>query len=132
MVDPALASLIFIVSIVIGLAMHVIFRYIGRASLLAWILVQMIFTAAYLFGVGNQIFGYTVIICATPSALLILLSGLPFEYRRRRRMSLSGERLISHGGFACPHCGCAYDRESERGRCPDCGGAFDGGPGVLG
>ena len=132
MVDPTLALLILAVSVAVGLMMHALIRYIGRSTVIAWLLVQAVFTGAYLSGVGDQIFGYTVLICTTPSILVILLSGLPFEYRRRHVMSVSGQRLIAQGGFACPHCGCAYDREVELGRCPDCGGAFDGGPGVLG
>ena len=132
MIDPTLALVILLVSIVVGLVMHALIRYVGRSTLLAWLLVQTVFTVAYLFGVGNQIFGYTLLICATPSLLVILLSGLPIEYRRRRSMIASGRKVIANGGFACPHCGCAYDRVAERGRCPDCGGAFDGGPGVLG
>ena len=132
MIDPTLALVILFVSIVVGLVMHALIRYVGRSTLIAWLLVQAIFTGAYLSGVGNQIFGYTLLICATPSLLVILLSGLPIEYRRRRSMIASGREVIANGGFACPHCGCAYDRETEQGRCPDCGGAFDGGPGVLG
>tara|TARA_B100001059_G_scaffold192456_1_gene195964 strand:+ start:1205 stop:1603 length:399 start_codon:yes stop_codon:yes gene_type:complete len=132
MVDPTLALLILTVSLVVGLGLHSLIRYIGRSTVIAWLLVQVAFTGAYLSGIGDQIFGYTVLICASPSVLVILLAGLPFEYRRRRSMSISGRRLIAEGGFACPHCGCAYDREIELGRCPDCGGAFDGGPGVLG
>ena len=132
MIDPTLALVILLVSIVVGLVMHALIRYVGRSTLLAWLLVQTIFIGAYLSGVGNQIFGYTLLICATPSLLVILLSGLPIEHRRRRSMIASGREVIANGGFACPHCGCAYDREAERGRCPNCGGAFDGGPGVLG
>ena len=132
MVDIQLALLIFVVSIVVGVVMHVLMRYIGRSTVVAWILVQAIFVGLYLSGVGNQIFGYTVIICTVPSAFLILVSGIPFEFQRRRSMIASGRKLIAEGGFACPHCGCAYDRETELGRCPDCGGACEGGPGVLG
>ena len=95
MVDPTLALLILAVSVAVGLMMHALIRYIGRSTVIAWLLVQAVFTGAYLSGVGDQIFGYTVLICTTPSILVILLSGLPFEYRRRHVMGVSGQRLIA-------------------------------------
>ena len=92
MVDPTLSLLILFVSVVVGLVMHALIRYIGRSTVIAWLLVQAVFAGAYLSGVGDQIFGYTLLVCTTPSILVILLSGLRPGKDRRRVDGAGGKR----------------------------------------
>ena len=131
MIDFPTAFLLLLIGAVIGLLCHGVIRYLGRATLTAWLLVEAGIAGWYLW-VGGTIFGQTALATAVPTAFLILIIGMPFERARRRRMRDSGREIVESGGFACPHCGCIYDREREQGRCPDCGGACDGAPGVLG
>lgn len=131
MIDLGISVLLLFIGVVVGGVMHLCVRYLGRATFFAWVLVELGVLGWYLW-FGGTIFGQTALATAFPIALVILLVGIPFELTRRARMRRDGRESIAHGGFACPHCGCAYDRELERGRCPDCGGAWDGAPGVLG
>lgn len=131
MIDPVLAFCILVGSLFFGTAVHAVLPYAGRAALLAWIVIEGLLGAWYAWN-GGQIFLYTWLVTAIPVGLLLLLIGLPFESIRRRRMRAFGETLRREGKFACPHCGLAYDREAEDDRCPDCGGAVDGAPGILG
>ena len=131
MIDPWIALILLGIAALVGLVVHLKVRYLGRATLIAWVLVELGVLGWYL-AFGETIFGYTAITSAMPIALIILAIGFPFEIARRARMRRAGRGVTLEGGFACPHCGCLYDRELERGRCPDCGGAWDGAPGVLG
>ena len=130
MIDPYLAVGILIVALVLGTLVHIIYPYAGRAALLTWIVIE-ITLAAWYFWQGGQIFLYTVLATAIPTGLLLLLLGLPFESIRRKRMKIRGAEIRKAGGFACPHCGLPYDRVREDNRCPDCGGAADGAPGII-
>lgn len=130
MIDPYLALGILLGALFLGTLMHAIYPYAGRAALLAWIILEVALMAWY-FWQGGEIFLYTVLASAIPAGLLLLLLGLPFESIRRKRMKARGEAVRLAGGFACPHCGLQYDRMREDNRCPDCGGAADGAPGVL-
>ena len=131
MIDLETAGLLLVIGAVVGTLMHLWIHYLGRATLVAWLLVECGVLGWY-FWYGETIFGYTTLATAFPIALLILVIGIPFEVGRRQKMRHQGRQVMAAGGFACPHCGCDYDRERERGRCPDCGGAWDGAPGVLG
>ena len=131
MIDPLIAIAILAVAALLGGVMHLLIPYLGKATLVAWVLLEIGLWGWFL-AKGGTIFSYTTIATAAPAALLILLIGLPFEYRRRRDIRARGREVLKSGGFACPHCGCIYDRELEDDRCPDCGGAVDGAPGVLG
>lgn len=132
MIDPILAAGILMAALLLGLLLHGFVGYAGRAALLGWVLLEAGLWGWYLAFDPGVIYRYTVLTTAIPAALLLLLVGLPFEVTRRRRIRSAGERIRSEGGFACPHCGCVYDRELEDDRCPDCGGAVDGAPGILG
>ena len=131
MINFSTALLLLLIGAVMGILCHIFIRYLGRSTLLAWLLVQAGIAGWYLW-FGGTIFGQTALATAVPTAFLILVLGMPFELTRRRRMHKTGREVLQSGGFACPHCGCIYDRDRERGRCPDCGGACDGAPGVLG
>jgi hypothetical protein len=128
---PFLALGILLAALALGICVHAIFPYAGRAALLAWIMLEATLACWYSWR-GDEIFLYTWLATAIPAGLLLLVIGLPFESIRRKRMRAFGAALRREGGFACPHCGLAYDREQEDARCPDCGGAADGAPGVLG
>jgi DNA-directed RNA polymerase subunit RPC12/RpoP len=130
-IDFYLVVGILLVALVLGFCVHATYPYAGRAALLAWVVLEAALGGWYAWR-GGEIFLYTWLATAIPAGLLLLLIGLPFEVVRRRRIRLFGEIIRRTGGFACPHCGLAYDREQEDGRCPDCGGAADGAPGVLG
>ena len=131
MIDPWLAGGILLSALILGVLVHLVVPYAGRAALLGWfILVVALGVWNYFW--GNEIFQYTWIASIIPIGLLMLLVGLPIEAARRRHIRQQGEFLRAEGVFACPHCGCAYDRAREDDRCPDCGGAADGAPGVLG
>ena len=132
MIDPILGVGILVAAVVVGVVFHCLIRYAGRATFMGWILMEVVLWACYLIFELGVIFRYTLIATAFPAALLILLVGLPFEYTRRRRIRAAGAAIRLEGGFACPHCGYIYDREREDDRCPDCGGAVDGRPGILG
>lgn len=130
MIDPYIALSILLAGLVIGTLVHSLYPYAGRAALLTWILMEIGLFGWY-FWQGGTIFFYTVVVTALPLGVLLLVLGLPFEVVRRKRMKARGDAIRSAGGFACPHCGYQYDREKEDNRCPDCGGAADGAPGVL-
>ena len=131
MIDVTTAVLLLGIGAGVGLLCHSVIRYLGRATLVAWFIVECSIAGWYLW-FGGTIFGYTALATVFPIAFLILVLGIPFELTRRRQMRGAGRKLVEAGGFACPHCGCVYDRERERERCPDCGGACNGAPGVLG
>ena len=131
MIDPWLAIGILVLALILGGIMHMIVPYAGRATFFAWCLLQLGLWTWYL-AMGGTIYSYTVIATAVPAALLILLLGLPLELRRRRKIRTEGSERLKSGGFACEFCGCIYDRRREDDRCPDCGGAVGGAPGVLG
>ena len=131
MIDPWTALILLGAAAVVGTLVHLRIRYLGRATLLAWLLVELGALGWYL-AFGGTIFGYTALTTAMPIAMLILAIGFPFELTRRSRMRRNRSQPPGKDGFTCPHCGCVYDKELERGRCPDCGGAWDGAPGVLG
>ena len=131
MINFSTALLLLLIGAATGLLCHSVIRYLGRATLIAWLLVEAGVAGWYLW-FGGTIFGQTALAAAVPTAFLILILGMPFELARRRQMRNTGREVVASGGFACPHCGCKYDREREQCRCPDCGGACDGAPGVLG
>ena len=131
MIDPSFALLVLGISAILGGVIHVLVPYIGKATLIGWVVLQ-IGLLGWFLNEGGTILGYTIITTAAPTALVMLLIGIPFEYRRRRVMRSRGREMVKSGGFACPHCGCIYDRGREDDRCPDCGGAVDGSPGMLG
>jgi len=116
---------------VIAVLVHLLIPYVGRASFLGWVFLQALLLG-WMFTGTDEIYRNTLIVVLMPSALVILVIGIPFELQRRRRMRRIGLETRKSGGFACPHCGCIYDRAREQDRCPDCGGAVDGAPGVLG
>lgn len=132
MIDPMLSVGILIAALLLGAICHGLVPYAGRASLLGWIVLEVGLWTWFLIFDPGVIFKYTLIATAIPAVLVMLLLGLPIEQARRKRIRRTGEAIRSEGGFACPHCGCAYDREREDDRCPDCGGAVDGAPGILG
>ena len=131
MIDFSTAALLLAIGAVVGLLSHSAIRYLGRATLIAWLLVEASIAGWYLW-FGGTIFGQTALAAAIPTAFIILILGMPFELIRRKHVRGKGRQLIETGGFACPHCGYIYDQERERGRCPDCGGACNGAPGGLG
>ncbi len=132
MIDPFLGAGILVASIIVAAGFHSLIGYAGRAAFIGWLFLEVALWSWYLAFDPGVIYRYTVLATAVPAALLILLVGLPFERARRIRIRAIGEEVLREGGFACPHCGCLYDREREDDRCPDCGGAVDGGPGILG
>lgn len=131
MIDPVVAIGIIVFTAVLGVFMHMVIPYAGRAAFLGWLLLMLVL-AIWNHLWGGTIFQYTWLATAIPCGLLLLLIGLPFESIRRRNMRREGALLRAAGVFACPHCGKAYDRAREDDRCPDCGGAAEGAPGVLG
>jgi hypothetical protein len=132
MIDPMLSIGILVAALAVGAVCHALVAYAGRASLLGWIILEIALWAWFLIFDPGVIFKYTLIATAIPAVLLMLLLGLPFEQVRRKRIRRIGAAVRREGGFACPHCGLVYDREREDDRCPDCGGAVDGAPGMLG
>ena len=132
MIDLTLSLGILLGALALGAVCHALVGYAGRACLLGWIILEVGLWTWFLIFDPGVIFKYTLIATAIPAALLMLLLGLPFEQSRRRRIRRDGAAIRREGGFACPHCGCVYDRELEDDRCPDCGGAVDGAPGILG
>ena len=131
MIDPVLAVGILFSALLLGLFVHLLIPYAGRAAVVAW-LILMLLLGAWTLWWGDTIFQYTWLVTMIPAGLLLLLLGLPFEIVRRRHTRQQGDLLRAEGVFACPHCGFAYDRAREDDRCPDCGGAAEGAPGVLG
>ena len=131
MIDLNTGFLILGLAAGMAVLVHALVPYVGKATLIAWIVLQ-VGVWGWMFNGTDEIYRNTAIVTLMPSALVILMIGLPFEITRRRRISRVGMETRKSGGFACPHCGCIYDREREQSRCPDCGGAVDGAPGVLG
>ncbi len=112
MIDPILAIGILVSAMFLGILVHLLIPYAGRAALMAWSIL-MVVLGVYDYLWGGKIFLYTWLAMAIPSGLLLLLIGLPFEVVRRRQILKEGELLRAHGVFACPHCGFAYDRARE-------------------
>ena len=131
MIDLILSLYILISTVVLSAFFNWLFKHVGRAALVSWVLIQCCLGAWYIYAPDPTLFR-TWITALAPSAFLALVVGLPWEVARRRAIRRAGDAKRTSGEFACPHCGLSYDREREEDRCPDCGGAVDGAPGILG